>query len=258
VREHLPPDAQAYFLRDRHWCVEQAARIGPACAELIDRLLADRIVERLRPAQGVIDLTERFPPERVEAACRRALEHDSPHYRTVETLLLHRPEWLTAPGAVHGTEPYIGQARFARPAQALFHAAASTAVLELFAAPQLHRSTDTSPIPEFAPQLKQLRLSGILDSLDARNRQAFDGKLAYTEFLSLLIQARWTTDGSDARVSDGQERPSACACAKKLAQVLREERAKESRTGRLRAPMPPCRGTRRSAPNPAWCCGTRK
>jgi DNA replication protein DnaC len=44
-----------------------------------------------------------------------------------------------------------------------------------------------NPIPELAPQLEQLRLSGILDSLDARNRQALDGKLAYTEFLSLLI-----------------------------------------------------------------------
>lgn len=45
-----------------------------------------------------------------------------------------------------------------------------------------------NPVPELAPHLKQLRLSGILDSLDARNRQALDGKLAYTEFLSLLIQ----------------------------------------------------------------------
>lgn len=45
-----------------------------------------------------------------------------------------------------------------------------------------------TPIPELNPALKQLRLSGILDSLDARNRQAIDGKLAYTEFLGLLIQ----------------------------------------------------------------------
>jgi DNA replication protein DnaC len=45
-----------------------------------------------------------------------------------------------------------------------------------------------TPIPELAPHLKQLRLSGILDSLEARNRQALEGKLAYTEFLSLLIQ----------------------------------------------------------------------
>lgn len=44
-----------------------------------------------------------------------------------------------------------------------------------------------NPIPELAPQLKQLRLSGILDSLNTRNRQAIDGKLAYTEFLALLI-----------------------------------------------------------------------
>ena len=44
-----------------------------------------------------------------------------------------------------------------------------------------------NPTPELAPQLKQLRLSGILDSLEARNRQAIDGKLAYTEFLAMLI-----------------------------------------------------------------------
>ncbi len=43
-------------------------------------------------------------------------------------------------------------------------------------------------IPELTTPLKQLRLSGILDSLDARNRQAIDGKLAYTEFLALLVQ----------------------------------------------------------------------
>jgi len=42
-------------------------------------------------------------------------------------------------------------------------------------------------LPELTPHLKQLRLSGILDSLEARNRQAIDGKLAYTEFLALLI-----------------------------------------------------------------------
>jgi DNA replication protein DnaC len=44
-----------------------------------------------------------------------------------------------------------------------------------------------NPLPELAPLLKQLRLSGILDSLDTRNRQAIDQKLAYTEFLAVLI-----------------------------------------------------------------------
>ena len=51
-----------------------------------------------------------------------------------------------------------------------------------------HTGDAMNPIPELAPHLKQLRLSGILDSLEARNRQAIDSKLAYTEFLALLIQ----------------------------------------------------------------------
>jgi len=45
-----------------------------------------------------------------------------------------------------------------------------------------------NPMPQLTPLLKQLRLSGILDSLELRNRQAIDEKLSYSEFLALLIQ----------------------------------------------------------------------
>jgi DNA replication protein DnaC len=45
-----------------------------------------------------------------------------------------------------------------------------------------------NPMPELAPLLKRLRLSGILDSLEERNREAIEKKLAFTEFLALLIQ----------------------------------------------------------------------
>ena len=48
-------------------------------------------------------------------------------------------------------------------------------------------TTTMNPAPELAPALKQLRLSGILDSLEARNREAIQAKLAYTDFLALLI-----------------------------------------------------------------------
>jgi DNA replication protein DnaC len=44
-----------------------------------------------------------------------------------------------------------------------------------------------NPAPELAPQLKQLRLSGIFESLEARNRQAIEARMAYTDFLALLI-----------------------------------------------------------------------
>ncbi|MBL8481453.1 MAG: hypothetical protein JNJ60_04610 [Rhodocyclaceae bacterium] len=44
------------------------------------------------------------------------------------------------------------------------------------------------PLPQIAPQIKQMRLSGVLDSLEVSNRQAIEAKLAYTDFLALLLQ----------------------------------------------------------------------
>jgi DNA replication protein DnaC len=45
-----------------------------------------------------------------------------------------------------------------------------------------------NPMPQLTPLLKQLRLSGILDSFEIRNRQAIEEKLSYSEFLALLVQ----------------------------------------------------------------------
>ena len=45
-----------------------------------------------------------------------------------------------------------------------------------------------SPLPELDPLLKQLRLSGITESLDRRNREAIENKMTYPEFLALIIQ----------------------------------------------------------------------
>jgi DNA replication protein DnaC len=44
-----------------------------------------------------------------------------------------------------------------------------------------------NPMPELIPMLKQLRLSGILDSIETRNRQAIDGKLSYMDFLATIV-----------------------------------------------------------------------
>ena len=45
-----------------------------------------------------------------------------------------------------------------------------------------------NPLPELAPVLKQLRLSGLLESLERRNREAIEHKMTYPEFLALMIQ----------------------------------------------------------------------
>ena len=44
-----------------------------------------------------------------------------------------------------------------------------------------------NPSPEIIPMLKQLRLSGILDSLESRNRQAIAEKFSYMDFLGTVI-----------------------------------------------------------------------
>ena len=45
-----------------------------------------------------------------------------------------------------------------------------------------------NPLPELTPLLKQLRLSGMTETLAARNREAIEHQLSYPEFLALLVQ----------------------------------------------------------------------
>ena len=92
--------------------------IGDACAQLIGQLLSDRISERLRAAQGVLALKDQYGAARLEAACERAIAHDSPHYRTVKTILAGGHD--LAPVSTITPEPYAGRARFARATASLF------------------------------------------------------------------------------------------------------------------------------------------
>jgi hypothetical protein len=120
VADHLPPEARAFFARDRHWCVQQAQRVGPRCAEFVERLLSDRIAERLRAAQGVIALGGRYGATRLEAACDRALTHGSLYYRTVKTILATNAD--LQPVTEPSTPAAYSSARFVRSAAELFEA----------------------------------------------------------------------------------------------------------------------------------------
>lgn len=87
VRDHMPPEALAYHLQDPQWCLQEATRIGSACAALIEALFADRVLDNLRAAQGILRFAKPYGAVRVEAACARALSFASPRYRTVKTIL---------------------------------------------------------------------------------------------------------------------------------------------------------------------------
>jgi hypothetical protein len=74
-------------MRTPTWCRRQAADIGPAAVVVIDELLADNALFRLRAAQGVIGLADKHNPARLEAACAKATTAGDPSYRTIKGIL---------------------------------------------------------------------------------------------------------------------------------------------------------------------------
>jgi hypothetical protein len=122
VPDPLPPDAQAWRLRDTQWCLREAERVGLSCHALVRALFGDPVLVNLRAAQGGLRLGQTHGEGRLEAACERALGFGSPRYRTVKTIL--------AKGLDHPAEPAITAApsdtyaqggRFCRDPKALFH-----------------------------------------------------------------------------------------------------------------------------------------
>lgn len=87
LRDHLPPNALAWVMADPQHCLRESERIGPQCHALIQHLFADRVLDKLRAAQGVLRLEKPHGTARLEAACARALAFNDPRYRTVKTIL---------------------------------------------------------------------------------------------------------------------------------------------------------------------------
>jgi len=105
-----PPEKAAFFMRTPTWCRRRAAELGPAVSELVEGLLSGGALHHLRAAQGVVGLADRHAAERLDAACRRAVEVGDPGYRTVKGILVAGAERdghqeATAPSApahLHG------------------------------------------------------------------------------------------------------------------------------------------------------------
>jgi len=116
VDDHLPPNALAYKMRDPQWCLKQARAVGPCCTKLIEALFADRVLDNLRAAQGIIRLGDKYGPKRLEDASRRALFYDNPRYGTVKTILKKGLDQLADQPVLFESlaDVYTGQARFGR------------------------------------------------------------------------------------------------------------------------------------------------
>jgi len=89
VAEHMPSSHRRY----RDWTHERirhdAAKVGHDADTLIDVILRSRPhpEQGFRSAIGILGLVKRYGPERVDAACARALLLNSPSYKSVASIL---------------------------------------------------------------------------------------------------------------------------------------------------------------------------
>lgn len=85
--DHLPAKKVPGLVMTREVCLAQAALIGPATAEVVQRLLEDTAVDRLPTVRRLLQLREPFGDDRLETACARAVHFGDPAYRTIKRIL---------------------------------------------------------------------------------------------------------------------------------------------------------------------------
>jgi transposase len=108
-----PPALTPYALRAPDRCIAQGTALGPAVGQFLTVLLGGVFPwARLRQAQALLRLGERFGAARVNAACARALAFDLVDVRRVQRILQQALETEPAP-ADRGTIRPL-PARFAR------------------------------------------------------------------------------------------------------------------------------------------------
>ena len=115
-----PAEQTPYAMRAPDACVRRAAEVGPAVGQFVTVLLSGTFPwARLRQAQKLLRLAERYGAARVNAACARALAFDLVEVRRVEAIVRTALEH-EAPPADRGTVVPL-PARFARAPRSFAH-----------------------------------------------------------------------------------------------------------------------------------------
>lgn len=89
VNAHMPKAHQRYANTTPANLIGRAARIGPNAAILVERMMHDRPhpEQGYRAAMGILSLAPRYGPERLDAACERALSINAIAYSSVNAIL---------------------------------------------------------------------------------------------------------------------------------------------------------------------------
>src|SRR5690625_981201 len=89
IDEHMASAHRAYNDWNPERFAQRAARIGPHTEDYIRGLIGQYDYPQIgyRQAQGILAFTKHYPPDRLEAACKRASGHHRASYHTIEKIL---------------------------------------------------------------------------------------------------------------------------------------------------------------------------
>ena len=85
--DDYPPFKAAYLIQTPEYCRKAAARLGPATLQVVEHLLADRPLNRLRSVQAILRLENSVGGKRLEDACVRAVYFGDMRYRCIKDIL---------------------------------------------------------------------------------------------------------------------------------------------------------------------------
>jgi hypothetical protein len=85
--DDYPPAKADYLKRTPDHCRQVAGRIGPATQSVVETLLNERPLDRLRAVQAILRLEESVGRQRLEAACARAAYYGDLRYRRIKDIL---------------------------------------------------------------------------------------------------------------------------------------------------------------------------
>ena len=85
--QDYPPYKAQYLLKTPQYCLKVATRIGANTHTVVEHLLGDRPLDRLRSVQSILALADSVGEARLEAACARAMHFGDPRYRRIKDIL---------------------------------------------------------------------------------------------------------------------------------------------------------------------------
>lgn len=109
IKEHLSSTHQYYQSWSKDFFVKKAAEIGMYTATYVAKLIDQQSYPEVgyKRSQGIIAFKNKYPRERIEAACERALAYDICSYKIIENILKNKADYeKEEPEVNHRIKPH--------------------------------------------------------------------------------------------------------------------------------------------------------